>query len=470
MTIETFPGSSGYNLEPSPKTKISYFSNSYVLRLTITAGIGGLLFGYDTGVISGALLYIRDEFPVVNESNFLQETIVSMAIVGAMFGAAAGGLMNDRCGRKKATLIADVIFAVGSIVMSAATNAYILIFGRFLVGLGVGVASVTAPVYIAEASPSEIRGGLVGTNVLMITGGQFLSYLVNLAFTEVPGTWRWMLGVAAVPAVIQFFLMLFLPESPRWLYMKNEKSKAIIVLAKIYDTDRLEEEIDQLSVALEEEDQKNAVKYWDVFKTKEIRLAFLAGAGLQAFQQLTGINTVMYYSPTIVQMAGFVANRSALLLSLIIAAMNAGGTVLGIYLIDRFGRRRLALTSLFGVILSLVVLSLAFSLQSSESFSWCNTDSLHQNCKSIFGWFAVLGLVLYIASFSPGMGPVPWAVNSEIYPGAYRGVCGGMSATVNWISNLLVAQTFLSIAATVGAAATFLILAGREAVEREGMG
>ncbi|PIA29730.1 hypothetical protein AQUCO_05800082v1 [Aquilegia coerulea] len=460
MTIETFPGSSGYNLEPSPKTKISYFSNSYVLRLTITAGIGGLLFGYDTGVISGALLYIRDEFPVVNESNFLQETIVSMAIVGAMFGAAAGGLMNDRCGRKKATLIADVIFAVGSIVMSAATNAYILIFGRFLVGLGVGVASVTAPVYIAEASPSEIRGGLVGTNVLMITGGQFLSYLVNLAFTEVPGTWRWMLGVAAVPAVIQFFLMLFLPESPRWLYMKNEKSKAIIVLAKIYDTDRLEEEIDQLSVALEEEDQKNAVKYWDVFKTKEIRLAFLAGAGLQAFQQLTGINTVMYYSPTIVQMAGFVANRSALLLSLIIAAMNAGGTVLGIYLIDRFGRRRLALTSLFGVILSLVVLSLAFSLQSSESFSWCNTDSLHQNCKSIFGWFAVLGLVLYIASFSPGMGPVPWAVNSEIYPGAYRGVCGGMSATVNWISNLLVAQTFLSIAATVGAAATFLILAG----------
>ncbi|PIA29727.1 hypothetical protein AQUCO_05800082v1 [Aquilegia coerulea] len=285
---------------------------------------------------------------------------------------------------------------------------------------------------------------------------KFTSFMI----VQVPGTWRWMLGVAAVPAVIQFFLMLFLPESPRWLYMKNEKSKAIIVLAKIYDTDRLEEEIDQLSVALEEEDQKNAVKYWDVFKTKEIRLAFLAGAGLQAFQQLTGINTVMYYSPTIVQMAGFVANRSALLLSLIIAAMNAGGTVLGIYLIDRFGRRRLALTSLFGVILSLVVLSLAFSLQSSESFSWCNTDSLHQNCKSIFGWFAVLGLVLYIASFSPGMGPVPWAVNSEIYPGAYRGVCGGMSATVNWISNLLVAQTFLSIAATVGAAATFLILAG----------
>ncbi|GFP93398.1 inositol transporter 1 [Phtheirospermum japonicum] len=203
--------------------KISYFSNSYVLGLTVVAGIGGLLFGYDTelclatpgnvhaeagrasaripeiflgpvlmsskisvgGVISGALLYIRDDFEAVNRSSFLQETIVSMAIVGAIIGAAVGGRINDTFGRKRATLYADVVFALGSIVMAAAPNPYVLIFGRLLVGLGVGVASVTAPMYIAEASPSEIRGGLVSTNVLMITGGQFLSYLVNLAFTEV---------------------------------------------------------------------------------------------------------------------------------------------------------------------------------------------------------------------------------------------------------------------------------------------
>lgn len=169
----------------------------------------------------------------------------------------------------------------------------------------------------------------------------------------------------------------------------------------------------------------------------------------------------MYYSPTIVQMAGFEGNKLALLLSLIIAGMNAGGTILGIYLIDRFGRRRLALTSLFGVILSLGVLTAAFFFQSFDSLSWlCDTHNVHENCRTLFGWLAVLGLALYIASFSPGMGPVPWAVNSEIYPGQYRGVCGGMSATVNWIANLIVAQTFLSIAATVGTAATFLILAG----------
>ncbi|GAB4842962.1 Integrin alpha chain-like protein (Alpha-int1) [Ancistrocladus abbreviatus] len=401
------------------------------------------------GVISGALLYIKDDFEVVAKSSFLQETIVSMALVGAMIGAATGGWINDAHGRKKATLTADVVFTAGSVVMAAAPDPYVLIFGRLLVGLGVGVASVTAPVYIAEASPTEVRGGLVSTNVLMITGGQFLSYLVNLAFSEVPGTWRWMLGVSGVPAVVQFILMLLLPESPRWLYMKQDKSEAIVVLSKIYDPFRLEDEIDHLDAALEEECHgKTAVSYWDVFKNKEIRLAFLAGAGLQAFQQFTGINTVMYYSPTIVQMAGFHSNQLALLISLIVAALNAAGTILGIYLIDHYGRRKLALTSLSGVLASLIILSVSFFLHSSGYTT------------GLYAWLAVAGLALYIAFFSPGMGPVPWTVNSEIYPEAYRGICGGMSATVNWVSNLIVAQTFLSVANAVGTGTTFMMLAG----------
>ncbi|KAJ6289405.1 hypothetical protein OIU76_025261 [Salix suchowensis] len=455
MTIQSSPGSSSYlpgssgYLGMFPERRMSYFSNSYVIGLAVAAGIGGLLFGYDTGVISGALLYIKDEFEEVNQSSFLQETIVSMALVGAIIGAAAGGWINDAYGRKKATLLADVVFAAGAVVMAAAPNPYVLILGRLFVGLGVGIASVTAPVYIAEASPSEVRGGLVSTNVLMITGGQFLSYLVNLAFTEVPGTWRWMLGVAGLPAVVQFCIMLCLPESPRWLFMKNDKAKAIVILSKIYDIARLEDEIENLSVAEEEERQKkNDVRISDVFKSKEMRLAFLAGAGLQAFQQFTGINTVMYYSPTIVQMAGFSSNQLALLLSLIIAALNAAGTVLGIYFIDHFGRKKLALSSLTGVIASLVILAGAFFGRSSGS------------SNELFGWIAILGLALYIAFFSPGMGPVPWTVNSEIYPEQYRGICGGMSATVNWVSNLIVAQTFLSVAEAVGTGWTFVILAG----------
>ncbi|CAL5026711.1 unnamed protein product [Urochloa decumbens] len=276
--------------------------------------------------------------------------------------------------------------------------------------------------------------------------------------TRVPGTWRWMLGVAAVPAIVQFVLMLFLPESPRWLYWKDEKAQAIAVLEKIYDSDRLEEEVELLaSSSMHEFQSDNTASYLDVFKSKELRLAFFAGAGLQAFQQFTGINTVMYYSPTIVQMAGFTSNKLALLLSLIVAAMNAAGTIVGIYLIDRCGRRRLALTSLCGVVISLVILAMAFILQSSSSLC---TAAANGTCQGALGWFAVAGLALYIAFFSPGMGPVPWAVNSEIYPEAYRGMCGGMSATVNWISNLIVAQTFLSIVGLVGTGLTFLIIAG----------
>ncbi|KAH9727709.1 Inositol transporter 1 [Citrus sinensis] len=428
LTLESIPGSSGY-LDLFPDRRMSYFSNMYVLGLTVIAGIGGLLFGYDTGVISGALLYIKDDFEAVNQSSFLQETIVSMALVGAIVGAASGGWINDAYGRKKATLLADVVFTAGAIIMAAAPDPYVLILGRLLVGLGVGIASVTAPVYIAEASPSEVRGGLVSTNV--------------------PGTWRWMLGVSAVPAIIQFVLMLFMPESPRWLFMKSDKEKAILVLSKIYDIARLEDEIDHLSAAAEEElRKKKTVRYLDVFKSKEIRLAFLAGAGLQAFQQFTGINTVMYYSPTIVQMAGFQSNQLALLLSLAVAGTNAVGTIVGIYLIDHFGRKKLALSSLAGVIISLVLLSWAFISGSSASSS------------GVYGWIAVIGLALYIAFFAPGMGPVPWTLNSEVYPEQYRGICGGMSATVNWISNLIVAQTFLTVAELVGTGATFLILAG----------
>jgi SP family myo-inositol transporter-like MFS transporter 13 len=171
---------------------------------------------------------------------------------------------------------------------------------------------------------------------------------------------------------------------------------------------------------------------------------------IQAFQQFTGINTVMYYSPTIVQMAGFHSNELALQLSLIVAGLNAAGTVLGIYLIDHAGRKTLALYSLGGVIVSLIVLSVSFFNQSSAT-------TINQN--DLYGWLAVVGLALYIAFFSPGMGPVPWTVNSEVYPQEYRGMCGGMSATVNWVSNLIVAQSFLSIAEAAGTGPTFLLLA-----------
>ncbi|CAH2034462.1 unnamed protein product [Thlaspi arvense] len=538
------------------------WKNPYVLRLAFSAGIGGLLFGYDTGkflkffsnscihiyiymclkfdrlfhmynimhagVISGALLYIRDDFKSVDRETWLQEMIVSMAVAGAIVGAAIGGWANDKFGRRTAILMADFLFLIGAIVMAAAPDPSLLVVGRVFVGLGVGMASMTAPLYISEASPAKIRGALVSTNGVLITGGQFLAYLINLAFTTVAGTWRWMLGIAAIPALLQFLLMFTLPESPRWLYRKGREEEAKAILRRIYSAEDVEQEIRALKDSVESEilevgssEKINMIK---LCKTKTVRRGLIAGVGLQVFQQFVGINTVMYYSPTIVQLAGFASNRTALLLSLVTAGLNAFGSIISIYFIDRTGRKKLLIISLSGVIISLGLLTSVFyeatthapavsSLEtqrfknitcpdynsaveetkawdcmtclkaSSPSCGFCSSpngkeypgacwvsddsvkDLCHnenrlwytRGCPSNFGWFALLGLGLYIIFFSPGMGTVPWIVNSEIYPLRFRGICGGIAATANWISNLIVAQSFLSLTEAIGTSWTFLI-------------
>ncbi|CAJ1935669.1 unnamed protein product [Sphenostylis stenocarpa] len=499
------------------------WKNPYVLRLAFSAGIGGLLFGYDTGVISGALLYIRDDFKSVDRKTWLQEAIVSTAVAGAIIGAAVGGWINDRFGRRKSIVLADTLFLVGSVIMAAAPSPAILLVGRVFVGLGVGMASMASPLYISEASPTRVRGALVALNSFLITGGQFLSYLINLAFTKAPGTWRWMLGVAAAPAIIQVGLMFTLPESPRWLFRKGREEEAKAILRKIYPPNEVEDEILALrdSVALEVKDLDSSenISIIKLLKTKTVRRGLCAGMGLQFFQQFTGINTVMYYSPTIVQLAGFASNQTALLLSLITSGLNAFGSILSIYFIDKTGRKKLALLSLCGCVLSLALLTATFrqtethspmvsAIETSyfnntcPSFSqtvnpkeWdcmkclkaecgfcasgsnkllpgacvssndatkamCGKDHrawYTKGCPSKTGWLAIMGLALYIIFFSPGMGTVPWVVNSEIYPLRYRGICGGLASTTCWVSNLVVSQSFLSLTVAIGTAWTFML-------------
>uniref|UniRef100_A0A1D1XIG1 Putative inositol transporter 2 n=1 Tax=Anthurium amnicola TaxID=1678845 RepID=A0A1D1XIG1_9ARAE len=465
------------------------WKNPYVLRLAFSAGIGGLLFGYDTGVISGALLYIRDEFSSVDKKTWLQECIVSMAVAGAIIGAAIGGCMNDKFGRKTSILVADFLFFAGAIIMASAPNPVQLIVGRILVGLGVGMASMTSPLYISEASPARIRGALVSTNGFLITGGQFLSYLINLAFT------------------------------------KGREGEAESILRKIYPAHEVEGEIqdlkDSVQKEIREEGSSEKINFIKLWKTKTVRRGLIAGVGLQVFQQFVGINTVMYYSPTIVQLAGFASNQTALLLSLITSGLNAMGSIVSIYFIDRTGRRKLLIISLCGVILSLGVLSAVFHETTANSpqvgkqetahfsaytcpdyqsavtnwdcmkclkasspncgFCASATNKLYpgaclisnstlkdlchgehrlwytRGCPSNYGWLALIGLALYIIFFSPGMGTVPWIVNSEIYPLRFRGVCGGIAATANWVSNLIVAQSFLSLTQAIGTSWTFFI-------------
>ncbi|KAJ1288442.1 hypothetical protein BS78_02G089200 [Paspalum vaginatum] len=509
----------------------------FILRLAFSAGIGGLLFGYDTGVISGALLYIRDDFEQVEKSTVLQETIVSMAVAGAIFGAGAGGWMNDRFGRRPSLLIADLLFLAGSIVMAFAPAPAVIIVGRVLVGLGVGMASMTSPLYISEASPARIRGALVSTNGLLITAGQFLSYLINLAFTKVRGTWRWMLGVAGLPALLQFVLMLALPESPRWLYRKDRKREAEEIMRKVYPPEEVDAEIEALRASVEADMAQErslggaglAGTLRKAFGSVVVRRGLTAGVLCQVAQQLVGINTVMYYSPTIVQLAGFASNSTALALSLVTSGLNAAGSVVSMFFVDKAGRRKLMLLSLTGIVACLAMLSGVFFAVDSHSpdvslagtalfgangtcpeyglasaaggAGWTCTQCIEassgcgfcadgadkllpgacltaserracraagpgrrewytRGCPSSFGWLALVALGAYIVSYSPGMGSVPWLINSEVYPLRFRGVCGGIAAVANWTSNLLVTQTFLSLTQALGTAGTFLLFAG----------
>ncbi|KAL5214293.1 hypothetical protein ABZP36_003445 [Zizania latifolia] len=505
------------------------WTQPYILQLVLSAGIGGLLFGYDTGVISGALLYIRDDFTAVEKSTVLRETIVSMAVAGAIVGAGFGGWMNDKFGRKPSILIADALFLAGALIMAIAPTPVVIIVGRIFVGLGVGMASMTAPLYISEASPARIRGALVSTNGLLITGGQFMAYLINLAFTRVTGTWRWMLGIAGVPALIQFILMWMLPESPRWLYRQNRKEEASAILRKIYPATEVEQEIDALRQSIEDEiqlegsigEQSLLGKLRKALGSKVVRRGLMAGVIAQVAQQFVGINTVMYYSPTIVQLAGFASNNTAMALSLITSGLNAVGSIVSMFFVDRTGRRRLMLISLVGIVVWLGVLGGTFlgaahhappvsQLETrqfanqtqtcpefSPSASWnctnclkaestcgfcahdgnkllpgaclavseasrrtCHADHREfytEGCPNNFGWLALIALGAYIVSYSPGMGTVPWIVNSEIYPLRFRGVCGGIAAVANWVSNLIVTQTFLSLTKALGTSATFFL-------------
>ncbi|KAL2515762.1 Inositol transporter 4 [Forsythia ovata] len=500
----------------------------YIMRLALSAGIGGLLFGYDTGVISGALLYIRDDFKSVDRQTWLQETIVSMAIAGAIIGAAVGGWMNDKYGRKKSILLADLLFFCGAIVMCAAPAPWMIIIGRVLVGLGVGMASMTSPLYISEASPAKIRETLVSTNGLLIIGGQFLAYLINLAFTKAPGTWRWMVGIAGVPALVQFILMLSLPESPRWLYRNDKVKEANAILEKIYPPNEVEEEIRALQSSIEAEKAEEGFfsKLKSAWGNVVVRRGLYAGITVQVAQQFVGINIIMYYCPTIVQLAGFASNKTALALSLITSGLNAVGSIVSMFFVDRFERRRLMIISMFGIIICLIALSVMFHetlvhappvssleslhfgrnstcssfLQATDISSWncmscvkassdcafcangdnkyhpgaclAITDAIQGSCRkerrtwytegcpTKFGIFVVLLLGLYITSYSPGMGTVPSIVNSEIYPLRYRGVGGGIAAVSNWVSNLIVSETFLTLIEVLGSFGTFLLFAG----------
>ncbi len=406
---------------------------SFVYLAATFAALGGLLFGYDTGVISGAELFLRKDFTL---STFALEVIVSGVLAGAACGALAGGRLADLFGRRKLLIATAIIFAAGAILCAAAPSPGILVAGRIIVGLAIGLSSSTVPVYISEVAPADARGWQVSLFQLAITSGILLAYLADYAFAQIQ-SWRWMFGVAVIPAAIFGSGMIFLPESPRWLLLRGQRERARATLERVRGTPDVGKELSEIEEGLAHAEEKGRLS--DLLEPS-LRPALAVGIGLAIFQQVTGINTVIYYAPVIIQSAGISSASGAILATAGIGLVNVLMTVISMRLIDRAGRRPLLLTGIAGMAVTLGFLGLVFRNASHSS---------------TFAWLAVISMMAYVASFAISLGPIFWLLISEIYPLKIRNSAEGIAATFNWGSNLIVALTFLTLVEHLGPSWTF---------------
>lgn len=409
----------------------------FVLIASIAA-LGGLLFGYDTGVISGALLFIRKVFHLTSTT---QGVVAAIALGGAMVGALGAGGLSDRFGRRWVIFATALMFVAGALLSAAATALWVLLVGRFVVGVAIGVASMLTPLYLAEIAPAHSRGAVTSLNQLCITIGILVSYLVGYALSHDDSGWRWMLGLGAVPGAVLAAGMLLLPESPRWLAGHGHAQDAEAVLRRLRGQHSdVRGEMDQLRTDLRRAGGKLAP--WSALFVRSVRRPLIIGVGLAMFQQITGINTVIYFAPQIFQAAGLTGNSAAILATAGVGAVNVLLTVVSMWLIDRAGRRALLLWSLGGMAVTLCTLSAGFAFGASA-----------------LAWLTIASLAAYVAFFAVGLGPVFWLLIAEIFPLHVRGRAMSLASVSNWGFNLLITLTFLDLIDLCGRVGTFLIYA-----------
>jgi SP family galactose:H+ symporter-like MFS transporter len=414
-----------------PKKKADYH---YSYLVAAMAALGGLLFGYDTGVISGAELFLVKAFHLTPST---EEIAVSAVLIGTVLGAAVGGRIADRLGRRMALLVMAVIFGVGGILTALSQTLEVFVACRILVGVAVGAASVAAPMYAAELAPPAIRGRMVFLFQLAVTIGIAVSYWTDLAFSHAGMGWRPMFAAAVVPALILGGGMMFLSDTPRWLGSKGRWDEAAAVMRRVAGDDAER----QLNEVRDEIEAEKGASIRELFRPG-LRLALLTGVGLGILQQLVGINTIIYYAPTIFQYAGFQSTNAAILATSVVGVVNVLATLLAVFLVDKVGRRPLILFGLVGITVSLIATGLLFAVGPSHA-----------------GVLLLACLLVYIVSFAVGMGPVFWLLSSEIFPTRLRGLGAGLSAVGNWGANLVVSITFLSLIHGAGKPVTFWIYA-----------
>jgi sugar porter (SP) family MFS transporter len=402
------------------------------------AALGGLLFGYDTGVISGAMLFIRGEFAL---GPVMEGLVVSSVLFGAAVGALSGGRLADHYGRRRLLIATSIVFGTGALLSAIAPSASLLVAARVIVGLGIGLSSATVTIYISEVSPAAARGWLVSLFQLAVTVGIMLAYLVAYA-ASAASAWRLMLGLALVPAVVFGLAMLALPESPRWLAKRGRLDEARAILARVRGSSDVGREVSEIRASLDDETVGGG---WPSVLNPAVRPALVVGVGLAVFQQVTGINTVIYYAPTIIQSAGVASAAGAILATVGIGLVNVLATIVSMRLVDRAGRRPLLLTGIAGMAVTLAALGVAFAVSTPSP---------------ALAWAAVGCLMLYVASFAISLGPIFWLLISEIYPTRVRGVAQGVAAGANWTANIAVSFTFLILVQAVGTSATVFIYCG----------
>ncbi|MFF0853015.1 sugar porter family MFS transporter [Streptomyces sp. NPDC003280] len=431
----------GFSREPGtegPLADIPEGGRRRVWRWAMVIALGGFLFGFDTGVVSGALLYIKRDFGL---SAFEQGSVVSVLLIGAMLGAVAAGRMAENLGRRKALGIEGAVFLIGTAILVAAPGYGALLVGRVVLGLAVGAASATVPVYLSEVSPKEIRGRVLTLNQLMITTGILISYFVNLLFAS-GGQWRGMFAVGALPALgIVVGALWVLPESPQWLIRHGRRDEARALIVSVAGEERADHLIEQAQRRETQGLRSDSPRAggWRVLLEPRVRAALIVGLTLAAVQQFGGINTIIYYAPTTIENTGLSASNS-ILYSVAIGVINLLMTIVAIKLVDRAGRRRLLLGSLASMLVMLALLGLSFVIGMNALLS-------------------LLFMVVYIAAFAVGLGPVFWVLIGEIFPPHARAAGSSASTAVNWISNFVVSLVFLPVANVIGQGQTFWVFA-----------
>ena len=422
---------------PDNKKQSRTSNKAMTLFVCLLAALAGLLFGLDIGVIAGALPFIAKDFNVTAHQ---QEWIVSSMMFGAAVGAVGSGWMSSHLGRKKSLMIGAVLFVIGSLWSAMSGSADMLIVARVLLGLAVGVASYTAPLYLSEIAPEKIRGSMISLYQLMITIGILGAYLSDTAFSYT-GEWRWMLGIITIPAALLLVGVCFLPNSPRWLAAKGNFRDAQRVLDRLRDTsEQAKRELDEIRESL-----KIKQSGWNLFQNNSnFRRAVWLGILLQVMQQFTGMNVIMYYAPKIFEIAGFTNTTEQMWGTVIVGLINVLATFIAIGLVDRWGRKPT-------LILGFLVMAAGMGVLGTM---------LHMGIHSQGAqYFAIAMLLMFIVGFAMSAGPLIWVLCSEIQPLKGRDFGITVSTATNWIANMIVGATFLTMLNTLGNANTFWVYA-----------